>query len=145
MTVWRGTREKHSWVCGVLCRMVFLVWFLCLIKCKWKLTVYGGKNAGLQGFRNCQSCQNQCVNTWAYVRLNFGSFSCAESTPSSAEAELQVLLALKGRWAPCAQPGNCGSSPCSSCWQMLACLYRHPCLQYTGRLFCFLPFLLCRH
>lgn len=56
-------RVSVTWWCGEaqgrntagcaesVCRMVFPLWFLCLMKCKWKLTVSGGKNAGLQGFR----------------------------------------------------------------------------------------------
>ena len=92
------------------------------------------------GFRvSVRSCQSWCVNMWACVWLDFGCFGCAGSTPSAAGAELRVLLALKGRWAPWARPGGCGSSPWSSRWQMLACWYHHPCLEIRAGSFAFFP------
>lgn len=113
---------EASWVCGLPVwadfPFVFSVW--CDIK--GKLVVFGGESSGLWGFP-C-GCQNQRGTAWVDVWLNFGCFVCAESTPSPGEVELQVL---EGGWALGAQTGNCSSSPWSSCWQILACLYCHPC------------------
>lgn len=98
--------------------LIFPVWFLSLVQCKGKLVVYGDESSGLWGFlvwmpKPVWKCVGGCV---------------ALAVSSSVEVELQVLTVLEGVWALCAQTGNCSSPPWSSCWQILACLYYHPCL-----------------
>lgn len=85
-----------------------------------------GRKRWVCGVSLC-SCQNQRGSVWVDVWLNFGCFMCAKSTLSSGEVELQIVVFLEGGWALCAQTGNCGSSPWSSCWQFPACLYYHLC------------------
>lgn len=102
--------EWHSGVGGnkgetqSLYRILFSLWFLLLIKGRGQLRVCGGEDFVYR-------CQNQCWNSGVYVWWNSGCLMCVESIPSLGEAELQVPIALKGRWVPCPQPGNCGSSP----------------------------------
>lgn len=71
---------------------VFLLFLL--IKYKWKLTVYGGKNAELWGLRMALS-KSMCKSVGVRV-AECCLFQCAESTPSPGKAELLVPIALKG-------------------------------------------------
>lgn len=125
MTVRKGTGRSQLGVwtprAGWFSLFGFYVW--CNVKgSSWCM---GAKALGC-GVSPC-GCQNQRGSGWVDVWLNFGCFMCAESTPSSGEVELQAPTVLEGGWALSARTGNCSSSPWSSCWKILACLYHHPC------------------
>lgn len=128
---WRGTRA---------CPVPGQVGFPRLVCKSGKMKAHRlrGQKCRASGGLVC-SYQTERVTTWANVWLNFGCVTSAEFTPSSGEVQRQARGALKGKRAPCAQPGHCGSSPSSSCWQTLACLCHHPCPEYPRRLLAFSP------
>lgn len=125
MMVCKGTGRSQLGVWTPCPGWFSLFGFFIWCNVKGSLWCMGAKALGLWGFpvqlpKPAWKRVGGCV-------AEFWLFHVCWVHPIIGEVELQIVVFLEGGWVLCAQTGNCGSSPWSSCWQFPACLYYHPC------------------
>lgn len=136
VTVWRGPREGRSWVCGVPVQEGFPSFgFFHPLKWKWKLTVSGGENAGLQGF-HLQLSKSMCK--YVGVRVSgFWLFGGCWVRPAIRWSGAAGAPCLEGQTGSVSSTRQLWLRTSEMLLANVGLLYHHPCVRVDS--FAFFP------